>query len=236
MLEELKQKVFEANLQLVSYGLVVLTWGNVSGIDRQNGLFVIKPSGVPYEKMTADDMVVMDLNGNKVEGKLNPSSDTPTHLELYRNFENIGGIVHTHSSWACSWAQAGRDIPAYGTTHADFANGAVPCARGLTEEEVNGEYELNTGKVIAEEFSNRGIKPEECPAVLVHRHGPFTWGKDPFKAVENALILEETAKMASRTERVAAFDDNSNIGIEQYLLDKHYQRKHGKNAYYGQGN
>lgn len=236
MLEELKQKVFEANLQLVSYGLVVLTWGNVSGIDRQNGLFVIKPSGVPYEKMTADDMVVMDLNGNKVEGKLNPSSDTPTHLELYRNFENIGGIVHTHSSWACSWAQAGRDIPAYGTTHADFANGAVPCARGLTEEEVNGEYELNTGKVIAEEFSNRGIKPEECPAVLVHRHGPFTWGKDPFKAVENALILEEAAKMASRTERVAAFDDNSNIGIEQYLLDKHYQRKHGKNAYYGQGN
>lgn len=236
MLEELKQKVFEANLQLVSYGLVVLTWGNVSGIDRQKGLFVIKPSGVPYEKMTADDMVVMDLNGNKVEGKLNPSSDTPTHLELYRNFENIGGIVHTHSSWACSWAQAGRDIPAYGTTHADFANGAVPCARGLTEEEVNGEYELNTGKVIAEEFSNRGIKPEECPAVLVHRHGPFTWGKDPFKAVENALILEETAKMASRTERVAAFDDNSNIGIEQYLLDKHYQRKHGKNAYYGQGN
>ncbi len=236
MLEELKQKVFEANLQLVSYGLVVLTWGNVSGIDRQKGLFVIKPSGVPYEKMTADDMVVMDLNGNKVEGKLNPSSDTPTHLELYRNFENIGGIVHTHSSWACSWAQAGRDIPAYGTTHADFANGAVPCARGLTEEEVNGEYELNTGKVIAEEFSNRGIKPEECPAVLVHRHGPFTWGKDPFKAVENALILEEAAKMASRTERVAAFDDNSNIGIEQYLLDKHYQRKHGKNAYYGQGN
>lgn len=236
MLEELKQKVFEANLQLVSYGLVVLTWGNVSGIDRQKGLFVIKPSGVPYEKMTADDMVVMDLNGNKVEGKFNPSSDTPTHLELYRNFENIGGIVHTHSSWACSWAQAGRDIPAYGTTHADFANGAVPCARGLTEEEVNGEYELNTGKVIAEEFSNRGIKPEECPAVLVHRHGPFTWGKDPFKAVENALILEETAKMASRTERVAAFDDNSNIGIEQYLLDKHYQRKHGKNAYYGQGN
>lgn len=236
MLEELKQKVFEANLQLVQYGLVVLTWGNVSGIDREEGLFVIKPSGVPYDKMTADDMVVMDLNGNKVEGRLNPSSDTPTHLELYKNFMDIGGIVHTHSSWACSWAQAGRDINAYGTTHADFANGAVPCARGLTENEVNGEYELNTGKVIVEEFEKRGIKPDECPAVLVHRHGPFTWGSSPFKAVENALILEEVAKMASRTERIAALDNNSNIGIEQYLLDKHYQRKHGINAYYGQGN
>lgn len=236
MLEELKQKVFEANLQLVQYGLVVLTWGNVSGIDREEGLFVIKPSGVPYDKMTADDMVVMDLNGNKVEGRLNPSSDTPTHLELYKNFNDIGGIVHTHSSWACSWAQAGRDINAYGTTHADFANGAVPCARGLTENEVNGEYELNTGKVIVEEFKKRGIKPDECPAVLVHRHGPFTWGSSPFKAVENALILEEVAKMASRTERIAALDNNSNIGIEQYLLDKHYQRKHGINAYYGQGN
>lgn len=236
MLEELKQKVFEANLQLVQYGLVVLTWGNVSGIDREEGMFVIKPSGVPYDKMTADDMVVMDLNGNKVEGRLNPSSDTPTHLELYKNFNDIGGIVHTHSSWACSWAQAGRDINAYGTTHADFANGAVPCARGLTENEVNGEYELNTGKVIVEEFEKRGIKPDECPAVLVHRHGPFTWGSSPFKAVENALILEEVAKMASRTERIAALDNNSNIGIEQYLLDKHYQRKHGINAYYGQGN
>lgn len=236
MLEELKQKVFEANLQLVQYGLVVLTWGNVSGIDREEGLFVIKPSGVPYDKMTADDMVVMDLKGNKVEGRLNPSSDTPTHLELYKNFMDIGGIVHTHSSWSCSWAQAGRDINAYGTTHADFANGAVPCARGLTENEVNGEYELNTGKVIVEEFEKRGIKPEECPAVLVHRHGPFTWGSSPFKAVENALILEEVAKMASRTERIAALDKNSNIGIEQYLLDKHYQRKHGINAYYGQGN
>lgn len=236
MLEELKQKVFEANLQLVQYGLVVLTWGNVSGIDREEGLFVIKPSGVPYDKMTADDMVVMDLKGNKVEGRLNPSSDTPTHLELYNEFKDIGGIVHTHSSWACSWAQAGRDINAYGTTHADFANGAVPCARGLTENEVNGEYELNTGKVIVEEFEKRGIKPDECPAVLVHRHGPFTWGSSPFKAVENALILEEVAKMASRTERIAALDKNSNIGIEQYLLDKHYQRKHGINAYYGQGN
>lgn len=234
MLEELKEKVYRANLKLVEYGLVVLTWGNVSEIDRESGLFVIKPSGVPYDKMTADDMVVMDLNGNKVEGKLNPSSDTPTHLELYKNFPEIGGIVHTHSSWACSWAQAGRDIPAYGTTHADFANGAVPCARGLTEDEVDSAYELNTGKVIVEEFCKRGISPQEVPAVLVHRHGPFAWGKDSFKAVENALILEEVCKMASRTELIASGDKNADIGIEQYLLDKHYQRKHGKNAYYGQ--
>lgn len=234
MLEELKQKVFEANLQLVKYNLVVLTWGNVSAIDRERGLFVIKPSGVPYDTMTAKDMVVMDLNGNKVEGELNPSSDTPTHLELYRQFKDIGGIVHTHSSWACSWAQSGRDIPAYGTTHADYTNGAVPCARGLTQSEVEGEYELNTGKVIVEEFEKRGISPAECPAVLIHRHGPFTWGKDAFKAVENALILEEVAKMAYRTEAISGFADNSNIGIEPYLLDKHYQRKHGANAYYGQ--
>lgn len=234
MLEQLKQKVFEANLKLVEYNLVVLTWGNVSAVDRESGLFVIKPSGVPYNEMSADDMVVMDLKGNKIEGRLNPSSDTPTHLELYNKFPSIGGVVHTHSSWACSWAQAGRDIPAYGTTHADFANGAIPCTRGLSREEVYGEYELNTGKVIVEEFAKRGITPDECPAVLIHRHGPFTWGKDPFKAVENALILEEVAKMASRTERVAAMSDNSNIGIEGYLLDKHYQRKHGKNAYYGQ--
>ena len=235
MLEELKQKVFEANLKLVEYNLVVLTWGNVSAIDREKGLFVIKPSGVPYDTMTADDMVVMDLNGNKVEGRLNPSSDTPTHCELYNKFEDIGGVVHTHSSWAVSWAQAGRDIPAFGTTHADFANGDVPCTRGLTEDEVNGEYELNTGKVIVEEFAKRGITPEECPAVLIHRHGPFTWGKDAFKAVDNALILEEVAKMAYRTESIASLSDASNIGIENYLLDKHYQRKHGKNAYYGQG-
>ena len=234
MLEELKQKVFEENLRLVKNGLVVLTWGNVSEIDRESGLVVIKPSGVPYETMTADDMVVMDLNGNKIEGRLNPSSDTPTHLELYRKFDSIGGIVHTHSSWGCSWAQAGRDVPAYGTTHADFANGAVPCTRGLSSEEVNGDYELNTGKVIVEEFAKRGINPDECPAVLIHRHGPFAWGKDSHKAVENALILEEVCKMAYRTEAVASLSNDSNIGIEDYLLDKHYQRKHGKNAYYGQ--
>lgn len=236
MLEELKEKVYRANMQLVEYGLVVLTWGNVSGIDREKGLFVIKPSGVPYSSMTSDDMVVMDLDGNKVEGELNPSSDTPTHLELYKNFENIGGVVHTHSSWACAWAQAGRDIPAYGTTHADFANGAIPCARGLTKEEVESAYEKNTGSVIVEEFSRRGITSEECPAVLVHRHGPFTWGSDPFKAVENALILDEVAKMAYHTEVAAANGNDSNIGIEDYLLEKHYQRKHGKNAYYGQLN
>lgn len=233
MLEQLKQDVYRANLQLVEYGLVVLTWGNVSAIDRQSGLFVIKPSGVPYEKLRAQDMVVVDLNGNVVEGELNPSSDTPTHAELYRAFPEIGGVVHTHSSWACAWAQAGRDIPAYGTTHADFAYGAVPCARGLTEEEVSGAYEKNTGKVIAETFEKRGLSPDAFPAVLVHRHGPFTWGKDCFKAVENALILEEVAKMAARTERIAAFGEAS-VGIEPYLLDKHYLRKHGKNAYYGQ--
>ncbi len=234
MLEELKKKVFEANLLLVKYNLVVLTWGNVSAIDREKGLVVIKPSGVPYDTMKAEDMVVLDLDGNRVEGELNPSSDTPTHLELYRQFKDIGGIVHTHSSMACSWAQAGRDIPAYGTTHADFANGSIPCARGLTAEEVNSAYELNTGKVIVEEFAKRNIKPEECPAVLIHRHGPFTWGSNPFKAVENALILEEVSKMAFQTESIASFNNGSDIGIEQYLLDKHYQRKHGENAYYGQ--
>lgn len=232
MLEELKTKVYEANMLLVKYNLVVLTWGNVSAIDRSKGLFVIKPSGVPYSEMTAEDMVVMDLEGNKVEGSLNPSSDTPTHLELYRSFPEIGGITHTHSSWACTWAQAGRDIPAYGTTHADFAYGAIPCARGLTKEEVETAYELNTGKVIVETFEKRGIKPAECPAVLVERHGPFTWGKDAEKSVENALILEEVAKMALRTEQIASAPEN--IGIEGYLLDKHYLRKHGKNAYYGQ--
>lgn len=234
MLEELKEKVCQANLQLVKYGLVVLTWGNASEIDREKGLFVIKPSGVPYDSMKASDMVVVDLDGNKVEGELNPSSDMPTHLELYRSFQDVGGIVHTHSSWACSWAQAGRDIRAYGTTHADFANGCVPCARGLTKAEVEGDYELNTGKVIVSEFSQRGINPAECPAVLVHRHGPFTWGKDSNKAVENALILEEVSKMAYQTEQISMFDNSDDIGIEQYLLDKHYQRKHGKNAYYGQ--
>lgn len=233
MLEELKQKVFEANLLLVEYGLVVLTWGNVSAIDRDSGLFVIKPSGVPYSSMTPNDMVVMDLNGNKVEGKLNPSSDTPTHLVLYNNYKEIGGITHTHSSWACAWAQAGRDIPAYGTTHADFAFGAIPCVRGLTQVEVDNAYEENTGNVIVEDFAKRNINPLECPAVLVKRHGPFTWGATAEKSVENALILEEIAKMAVRTESISAMSRDE-IGIEQYLLGKHYLRKHGKDAYYGQ--
>ena len=233
MLEQLKQDVYEANLQLVEYGLVVLTWGNVSAIDRESGLFVIKPSGVPYDALRPQDIVVVDLDGRVVEGDLNPSSDTPTHAELYRAFPSIGGVVHTHSSWACAWAQAGRDIPAYGTTHADFAYGAVPCARGLTEEEVSTDYEKNTGKVIAETFRDRALSPDAFPAVLVKRHGPFAWGKDCFKAVENALILEEVAKMALRTEQAAAFGGGQ-IGIEPYLLDKHYLRKHGKNAYYGQ--
>lgn len=234
MLEELKEQVLKANLLLKKYSLAVLTWGNVSGIDRDKNLIVIKPSGVPYDEMGTDDLVVLDLDGNKVEGRLNPSSDTPTHLELYRSFSEIGAVVHTHSSAAASFAQAGRDIPPYGTTHADFANGAIPCARGLTQAEVEGDYELNTGKVIVEEFSRRCLAYGDCPAVLVHRHGPFTWGATPQKAVENSLILEEIAKMALQTEAAAAFDKNADIGIEDYLLKKHYERKHGKNAYYGQ--
>lgn len=233
MLEQLKQEVFRANLLLKEYGLVVLTWGNVSAIDRESGLFVIKPSGVSYDSMKADDMVVVDLDGNVVEGKLNPSSDTPTHLELYRQFPDITAVVHTHSPWATSFAQAGREIKAYGTTHADFANRSVPCTRGLTKDEVATDYELNTGKVIVECFKKNGINPMDCPAVLIHRHGPFCWGKNAVKAVENALILEEVAKMAYRTEQIAEYGKKQ-PGIEDYLLDKHYQRKHGKNAYYGQ--
>ena len=233
MLEKLKQDVFKANMQLKEFGLVVLTWGNVSAIDRETGLVVIKPSGVPYETMKAEDMGVVDLQGNVVEGDLNPSSDTPTHLELYRQFSDIGAVVHTHSAWATSFAQAGREIKAYGTTHADFANRSIPCTRGLTKQEVEGEYELNTGKVIVECFNENSILPLDCPAVLIHRHGPFCWGKNCFKAVENALILEEVAKMAFRTEEIAAVE-NKQAGIEKYLLDKHYNRKHGANAYYGQ--
>lgn len=233
MLEQLKQDVFAANMQLKEFGLVVLTWGNVSAIDRETGYVVIKPSGVPYETMKASDMVVVDLQGNRIEGELNPSSDTPTHLELYRQFPEIGAVVHTHSAWATSFAQAGRDIKAYGTTHADFANRSIPCTRGLTKDEVEGEYELNTGKVIVECFHDHSIHPMDCPAVLIHRHGPFCWGKNCFKAVENALILEEVAKMAFRTEEIAEIE-NKQAGIEKYLLDKHYNRKHGANAYYGQ--
>ena len=198
MLEALKEQVWKANLQLPAHGLVVFTWGNVSGIDRESGLFVIKPSGVEYDKLRPEDMVVMDLNGNKVEGELNPSSDTPTHLELYRNFSEIGGIVHTHSCWATIWAQSGRDIPAYGTTHGDYFYGAVPCTRAMTPDEIHGEYELETGKVIVETFQDK--KPSDIPAVLVKSHGPFTWGKDCFEAVHNSVVLEELAMMAWHTE------------------------------------
>ncbi|MCH3972537.1 MAG: L-ribulose-5-phosphate 4-epimerase [Oscillospiraceae bacterium] len=229
MLEKLKEQVWKANLDLPKLGLVVFTWGNVSGLDRDKGLFVIKPSGVPYEELKPEDMVVMDLNGNKVEGKLNPSSDTPTHLELYRNFPDIGGIVHTHSRWATIWAQAGRDIPAYGTTQADYFYGPVPCTRLMTDEEIRGEYEKETGKVIVETF--KGKNPADVPAVLVHSHGPFTWGKDPAEAVYHAKVLEEVAMMAWHTEKIASEPAKP---MQQTLLDKHFLRKHGSNAYYGQ--
>lgn len=233
MLETLKQQVYEANMLLPRYGLVVFTWGNVSGIDREKGMFVIKPSGVPYEAMKPEDMVVVDIEGKKVEGKMNPSSDTPTHAELYRRFDNIGGVVHTHSRWATIWAQAGREIPAYGTTHADYFHGAVPCTRSLTKEEVERAYELETGKVIASHFEANGLNPEHVPAVLVHSHGPFSWGKDAMKAVENAAVLEEVAMMAWHTEALPAAAPRG--PMEAYVLEKHFLRKHGPNAYYGQG-
>ena len=230
MLEKLKKEVWLANLELVKRGLVVYTWGNVSGIDREKGLFVIKPSGVEYEGMTADDMVVVDLeSGEKVEGRYRPSSDTPTHLALYRAFGDIGGIVHTHSSDAVSFAQAGRDIPALGTTHADYFYGDIPCTRSLTEEEVNSEYEYNTGVVIIEEFKKRNINPIDIPAVLTRNHGPFTFGKNPYDAVYHAVVLEEVAKMAMNTRFLSA-----DAHMPQYILDKHYFRKHGSGAYYGQ--
>ncbi|MEZ3505249.1 MAG: L-ribulose-5-phosphate 4-epimerase [Lachnospiraceae bacterium] len=229
-MEELKQKVFEANMLLPKYGLVTFTWGNVSGIDRESGLFVIKPSGVDYETMTKDDMVVMDLNGNRVEGHYKPSSDTPTHLELYKAFPEVGGIVHTHSSYATSWAQAGRGIPCYGTTHADYMYGEIPCARCLSKEEIDGAYEENTGHLIVELFKSLDKDPMAVPAVLCKNHGPFAWGKDPHEAVHNAVVLEEVAKMAYRAETI-----NARIQpAPQELQDKHYFRKHGANAYYGQ--
>ncbi len=230
MLEELKEKVYLANMELPKRDLVTFTWGNVSGIDRDKGYFVIKPSGVDYDKLKPEDMVVVDLDGNVVEGEYNPSSDTPTHAELYKAFPTIGGIVHTHSPAATSWAQAGRDIPLYGTTHADYIYGPVPCARSLTDEEIGGEYEKNTGLVIEETFKERDINPEYVPAVLCTNHGPFTWGKDADEAVHNAVVLEEVAKMASMTEQlnpdVKPAPDN--------IKDKHFLRKHGENAYYGQ--
>ncbi len=226
MLEELKKKVYEQNTLLVKHGLVVLTWGNVSAKDPDTGLVVIKPSGVAYDTMTPDDMVVVDMDGNTVEGRYRPSSDLATHLYLYREYPSIGGIVHTHSAYATAFAQSGRGITAYGTTHADAFYGDVPVSRALTKEEIDEAYEHNTGKVIAETVTD----PDAIPAVLVKNHGVFTWGKTPEKAVENAVTLEEVAKMALLTEQL-----NREVGrVDQHLLDKHYFRKHGKNAYYGQ--
>ena len=230
MLEELKKQVYEANMELPRRGLITYTWGNVSGIDRETGYFVIKPSGVDYDVLTPDDMVVMDLEGNKIEGKYKPSSDTATHLELYKKYPDIGGIVHTHSPEAVAWAQAGRDIPLYGTTHADYFLGSIPCARNLTTEEINEAYEKNTGLLIVHEFKKREKDVKAVPAVLCKNHGPFTWGKDGNEAVHNAVVLEECAKMAFRTELI-----NPQVKpAPQELQDKHYYRKHGANAYYGQ--
>ena len=228
MLEKLREEVFEANLELQRRGLVVYTWGNVSCIDREQGLVVIKPSGVPYETLTPQQLVIVNLDGEIVEGDLRPSSDLPTHLELYRNFPNIGGVTHTHSTYATAWAQTMFELPCFGTTHADHFYGAVPCTRPLTNAEVENNYELNTGKVIVETFAD--IDPDAVPAVLVAQHGPFTWGKNAADSVKNSVVLEEVAKMA-----VFAVSVNPEMrSVPQYLLDKHYLRKHGKNAYYGQ--
>ncbi|OPA78355.1 L-ribulose-5-phosphate 4-epimerase [Paenibacillus selenitireducens] len=228
MLASLKQAVLEANLDLPKHGLVTFTWGNVSGIDRERGLVVIKPSGVAYEKLKAEDLVVLDLDGNVVEGNLRPSSDTATHIALYKAFPHIGGVVHTHSPWATSWAQAGISIPAYGTTHADYYYGEVPCTRPMTAAEIQGAYELETGNVIIETF--RDLDPDQVPGVLVYCHAPFNWGKDPQDAVHNAVVLEEVAKIASRMRQV-----NPDVQpMDQTLLDRHFLRKHGANAYYGQ--
>ena len=230
MLEPLKQEVYEANMLLPKYHLVTFTWGNVSGIDREKGLFVIKPSGVDYDKLTPDSMVVVNLEGEVVEGDYRPSSDTPTHVVLYNRFQEIGGVVHTHSPWATSWAQAGRGIPCYGTTHADYLYGQVPCVRTLTKEEIETAYEKNTGVLIADEFERLAVDYIATPAVLCKNHGPFTWGKDAKEAVHNAVVLEEVAKMAARCEQI-----NPKVNpAPQELQDKHYYRKHGKNAYYGQ--
>ncbi len=231
MLEQLKKEVYEANMLLPKHGLITFTWGNVSGIDREKGLIVIKPSGVEYDTMTADDMVVVDLNGNRVEGRYKPSSDTPTHIELYKAFPNIGGVVHTHSRWATTFAQSGRGIPAFGTTHGDYFYGEIPCTRKMTPEEIKGEYEKETGTVIIERFKEAGINPDDVPAVLVYSHGPFTWGTDAHNAVHNAVVLEEVAFMAWHN---LALSNGGLPPMQQELLDKHYLRKHGANAYYGQ--
>ena len=230
MLEALKEEVYYANLELPKQGLIKYTWGNVSGLDSDKGLFVIKPSGVDYDTLAPKDMVVCDLEGKVVEGDLNPSSDTPTHAVLYRMYEGIGGIVHTHSTWATTWAQAGLDVPAMGTTHADTFYGTVPCARFLTQEEIDKGYEEETGRLIVETFEQRGIDPMEVPGVLLHGHGPFTWGKNATSAVMNAVVLEEVCKMNLFARQLNSFAEE----LPQRILDKHYLRKHGKDAYYGQ--
>ena len=232
MLEQLKETVLKANLLLPKHGLVTFTWGNVSGVDREAGLMVIKPSGVEYDEMCADDMVVVSLEtGERVEGRYKPSSDTPTHVALYKAFPNIGGVVHTHSRWATSFAQAGRGIPAFGTTQGDYFYGEIPCTRLMTAEEIHGEYELETGNVIIETYKERGINPDYVPACLVHSHGPFAWGTDPMNAVHNSVVLEEVAFMAFHAMALTP----GLPPMQQELLDKHYLRKHGPNAYYGQG-
>lgn len=230
MLEALKQAVYEANMELPKRGLVTYTWGNVSGIDRESGLVVIKPSGVNYEDLTPDKLVVLNLDGEVVEGTLNPSSDTKTHLELYKAWPELGGVVHTHSPYAVAWAQAGRDIPAYGTTHADYFYGPVPCTRDLTEAEVEEDYERNTGSVIIETFGGRELNPVHVPGVICRSHGPFTWGKNPAQAVYHAVVLEEVAKMALFTAQLKP----DCAPAPEHILNKHFQRKHGPNAYYGQ--
>ena len=230
MLEYLKKKVYEANMDLVRHGLVIFTWGNVSGIDRERGLVVIKPSGVDYDTMTPDDMVVVDLHtGEVVEGSLRPSSDTPTHLVLYRAWPEIGGVVHTHSTYATAWAQAGIDLPNIGTSHADYFHNAIPCTADMTEAEVKGQYELETGNVIVNRFRLGAITPVHTPGVLVKNHGPFSWGKDPHEAVHNAVVMEQVAKMA-----FVAYSVNPRLTMNPLLVEKHFSRKHGPNAYYGQ--
>lgn len=230
MLEELKREVYEANMLLPKHHLVTFTWGNVSGIDREKGLFVIKPSGVEYDQLKPEDMVVVDLQGNKVEGRYNPSSDTATHVVLYNRFPTISGIVHTHSTWATSWAQAGRDVPCYGTTHADYFYGEIPCVRNLTEEEIQQDYEKNTGILIADEFERMKKDYQSIPGVLCRNHGVFSWGCDAKEAVHNAVVVEEVSKMAAYTEMLQPKVKPA----PQCLQDKHYYRKHGENAYYGQ--
>ncbi len=230
MLEELKKQVYEANMLLPKHHLITFTWGNVSGIDREKGIFAIKPSGVEYDALKPEDMVLVDLDGKKVEGELNPSSDTETHRIFYQKFKNIGGVVHTHSRWATTFAQAGQGIRAYGTTQADYFYGEIPCTRNMTAEEIKEAYEYNTGVVAVECFETRGINPDYVPGVLVKNHGPFTWGTDAFNAVHNAVVLEEVAMMAFHTQMLTGDRDP----MPQVLLDKHFLRKHGPNAYYGQ--